>query len=363
MHTDLKFLNALHSIPGVGPATLRALKARCVSWEMVWQADALLLNEVKIPTETQEAFLWKRKSLSPDREMERLIKEGIWMVTEEDQGFPSLLKEIAQSPLVLYGKGNARLLREAKPSVAVVGTRKPTSYGNEVAENITKELSPFATIISGLATGIDTKAHVATLEARGVTFAVLGSGMDRESLFPAENFHLAERIIKEGGLVLSEHPPGTPARKENFPRRNRIISGLSKGVVVVEARERSGALITARFALEQGRDVFAVPGPIFSSASSGPNHLIQEGAALVQCAKDILEAAGIPYTEKEGGKYSGSLGEHEEKIFALLADESISVDHIKEVTELPTQVIVTSLSMLELKGVIKNVGGDSYRKI
>lgn len=360
---DLKFLNALHAVPGIGPATLRTLKSKYKTWEAAWNAEETSLKETGISSTALEAFMWKRGSLSPDREMERLIREGIWMLEESDRRFPPALKEIAHSPLILYGKGDVKVFDSAKPCLAVVGTRKPTPYGIEATDYLVRELSPFLTIVSGLATGIDTKAHQAALEKKGSTFAVIGSGHDRDSLFPAENFHLSERIIGNGGLVLSEHPPGTPAMRDHFPRRNRIISGLSRGIAVIEARERSGALITARFALEQGREVFAIPGPIFSSVSSGPNLLIQEGASLVQCAKDILENLGISYTEEKNEARTEALEGYEEKIFPLLGDEPVNVDFIKAQTGLSTQIIVTSLSMLELKGLIKNFGGDAYKKI
>ena len=245
-------------------------------------------------------------------------------------------------------------------SLAIVGTRRPTSYGMEVAEKLSRELvEAGATIVSGLAMGIDGRAHEAAVDAKGTTIAVLGSGLDDMSLFPPEHRGLARRIVESGNALVSEYAPGTPAVKEHFPARNRIISGLSRGVIVVEARERSGALITARFALEQNRDVFAVPGSMFSPTSAGPHALIREGAKIVRTAQDILEEFGIEYTNSAQG---GAPIEEKEKLLLELLEEPLSVDLIKEKTGMETAAIVATLSLLELKGHIRNFG-DRYQKI
>ncbi len=357
---DIKFLNAFNSIPGVGPATLRLLKKYFSTYEAAWVASDDAIKEARVAAETVDAIVWKRKSIHPDRELEKLVKENIWITTENDERYPALLKEIPAPPVILYGKGNLKQLDQV---IGVVGTRKPTAYGLEVTGSVTQELARAGVgIVSGLALGIDGRAHEAALDAEGYTIAVLGSGVDHRSLFPSLHQGLARRIANAGGAVISEYAPGTPALKEHFPQRNRIISGLSKGVLVVEARERSGALITARFALEQNRDVFAIPGSILSSASYGPHVLIQEGAKLVRGASDIFEELGIVYNKEREQIDHASLKEEERTLLKLL-EEPLTVDAIKEKTKFPTPVIIASLSFLELKGIIKNLGNDTFQKI
>lgn len=362
MNVDLKFLNAFNSIPGVGPVTLRSLKNHFGSFQTAWAASESALKEVNLNEPTQQAILWKRPSLNPDREMQKLIKEKIWLISDRDEDYPEILHEISNSPAALYGTGNIASLKNTT-ALGVVGTRKPTHYGLEATEKITGELARAGvTIVSGLATGIDSRAHATAIENSAKTIAVLGSGLDQNSLFPQENRGLMRRIIESGGAALSEYPPGTPALKEHFPQRNRIISGLSQGILVIEAREKSGALITARFALEQNREVFALPGSIFTPTAVGPNRLIQDGAKLILSATDIFTELGIDYNKEEKKKTEGLLNEKESMLLELL-EEPLGVDFIKEKTGLDTPVIVTSLSMLELKGLVKNLGGDTYQKI
>lgn len=364
MNRDIKFLNAFNSIPGVGPATIRTLKNHFGDYESAWRAEDATLEHLGIAPIPLRSILWKRPSTNPDREMEKLIKENIWLITEEDQNYPPQLKEIAYPPLCLYGRGMPQWSEDLSMNrcFAVVGTRRPTQYGLEATETLTQELAAAGlTIVSGLATGIDTRAHEAALISGGKTIAVVGSGLDSFSLFPQENRGLARRIQNAGSTLLSEYAPGTPALKEHFPQRNRIISGLSRSVLIVEARERSGALITARLALEQNRDVFAIPGSIFSPLSRGTHALIQEGAKLVTSAKDILEEFGIEYTKSTPSDIA-ALTKEEEAILTLLI-EPCAVDHLKAKTQFETSTIVASLSMLELKGLIKNMGNDTYQKI
>lgn len=362
MSRDLKFLNAFNSIPGVGPVTLRTLKNNFGTYENAWRAGDSALHQASLNPLSLRAILWKRASLNPDKEMEKLIRDDIWILSEDDENYPPLLKEISNAPVALYGRGNVKTLYETGVCVAIVGTRRPTHYGLEVTEKIATGLvGSGITVVSGLASGIDGRAHEATLDAEGKTIAVLGSGVDHGSIFPPENKGLARRIAESGGAVISEYAPGTPAVKEHFPQRNRIISGLARGVVVIEAREKSGALITARFALEQNREVFSIPGSIFSPTSAGPHRLIKDGAKLVHSLEDILEELGIEYTN---GKERNSDGlPEEEKLLLAFLIEPVGVDYLKERTHLDTAQIMTSLSLLELKGFIKNMGGDTYQKI
>lgn len=366
MKADIKFLNALNAIPLVGPATLRLLKERFGSYEEAWRAGEGALRELSLDTRILQAILWKRASLHPDREMEKLVREGVWIITEGESDFPQSLREIPYPPVILYARGRREALAYrsgAKLSIAVVGTRRPSHYGLEIAEQIVSQLvAGGCSVVSGLAMGIDGRAHEAALEARGVTIAVLGSGINQDSIFPPEHRGLARRIAESNGVVVSEYAHGTPALKEHFPQRNRIIAGLSRGVVVVEAREKSGALITARLALEQNREVFAIPGPIFSPTSAGPNRLIQDGAKLVRNAADIFAEFGIEYTkESREGAVSGFSPE-EQKIWAIL-EEPLTVDVIKEKSALATPAIIATLSMFELKGLVKNLGQGVYQKV
>ncbi len=363
MSRELKFLNALNGIPGVGNATLRTLQKKFGSFEIAWNAPESELERAGVAAVPLRSILWKRPSVHPDREMEKLIKASVWLLSEDDEKFPPFLKEIPHAPLLLYGKGIPQWDRttDLNRCLGVVGTRRPTSYGLEATEKLVYELSAAGlVIVSGLATGIDTRAHQTTLSANGKTIAVLGSGLDEFSVFPPENRGLLRRIVESQGTVISEYAPGTPPLKEHFPQRNRIIAGLSRGVMVIEAREKSGALITARLALEFNRDVFAVPGSIFSSVSQGPHKLIQEGAKLVLSAKDILEEIGIEYTEQQ--RVDSTNLEEKEKIIFDTLEEPLSVDLIKQKTKFDTALIMTSLSMLELKGFIKNLGNDLYQR-
>ena len=360
--TDLKFLNALNTIPGVGPVTLRALKNHFGTFEAAWHAPESALAGAGLTPRAIQLLLWKRPSLAPDREMERLIKEQVSLITDADTAYPPALKEIPHPPIALYIRGKFTQQIPENISCAVVGSRKPTHYGLEACESIVTGLAHAGiTIVSGLALGIDARAHETALAAAGRTIAVLGSGSDDASLYPRENRGLLRRIIESGGAILSEYPPGTPALREHFPQRNRIVSGISRGVLVIEARIKSGSLITPRLALEQNRDVFAIPGSIFSLYAEGPHRLIQEGAKLVSPAADILEEWGIEYTIKESSAAEG-LGTHEEFLLGLLA-EPLSIDDLKNKTKLETSAIVTSLSLLELEGRVRNLGQDTYQRI
>lgn len=360
-NTDLKFLNAFNSIPNVGAVTLRALKNKFGSYGAAWQANSTELETLGLREDALRAILWKKPSLHPDQEMAKLVRENIWLITAEDPDFPPLLREISTPPALLYGRGDIKILK-AKPLLAVVGTRKPTQYGLEATSVLVRELTEAGvTIVSGLAMGIDARSHEMALENKGKTIAVLGSGVDQNSIFPSENRGLARRILETGSVIVSEYAPTTPAVKEHFPARNRIISGLSQGVLVIEAREKSGALITARLALDQNREVFALPGSIFSLASTGPNKLIKQGAKAVIMVQDIFEELGIDYNKAR--EEEGRLLDEQERLLLELLVEPLGVDLIKEKSGLETAAIIASLSLLELKGRVKNMGGDTYRRI
>ncbi len=359
---EIKFLNAWNAIPGVGAVTLRALKNHFSSFEKAWRMSDSAYALIHLDTQAHEAILARKKSIDPDREIQKLARGNIWMITEADPEYPAMLKEIPVPPVALYGRGNKDALNIGN-NIAVVGTRRPTPYGLESAEAIVAKLAGAGmTVVSGLATGIDTRAHKTALACKGITVAVLGSGVDSPSIFPPENRGLAERIASAGGAVISEYSPETPPVKEHFPMRNRIISGLARGTLVVEAREKSGALITARYALEQNRDVYAVPGSIFSATSAGPNALIREGALAVSAAEHILEALGISYINEQASRADEETSAEESTLLELLTTPH-SIDEIKEKTGQGPGAIVASLSLLELKGRIKNLGSGTFQKI
>jgi len=285
--------------------------------------------------------------------------QEITTLSESDQLYPQLLKEIAHAPKKLFVWGEFPDLKDAW-TIGIVGTRKPTEYGKSIARDVAAELaSGGAIIISGLATGIDREAHVGALQANGKTISVIGSGLDRESFFPQSNWHTAENIVAKGGCVLSEYPVKTPALPGHFPERNRIISGLAQGIIVIEAQERSGALITARLALEQGRDVFAVPGPITSLTSRGPNLLIKEGAVPLLSASDVFEFYGkSPIGKKESSESTEGL---EGKILELLA-QPMSLDELKTNLSVEMSLIQASLSLLELQNKIRESEPGIYTR-
>lgn len=288
----------------------------------------------------------------------------IKQILAEEEIYPKLLGQIHDPPQILYCRGNLNLLN--KTCFAVVGTRKLTSYGKEVTQNTVGGLVRAGfVIVSGLAMGIDAVAHQTTLDVGGETIAVLGGGVDDSMIGPSSNFPLAMNILKNNGLIISEYPEGFHANEKTFPQRNRIVSGLSKGVLVVEAPEKSGALITARCALDQNRDVFAVPGNIFSPKSIGPNNLIKSGAKLVTSAKDILDEYGSNLKLFEDLKPVISTKDPIQKIILAILDEdeTMFIDDIIRKSKKETSKIIAALSVLEIKGLIKNTGNGKYRKI
>lgn len=300
------------------------------------------------------------------KEDSRAKREGIEIITLDDTDYPPSLKSIHSPPLVLYIKG--RLLPQDRLAMAVVGTRKSTYYGNTVAEVLSKDLSERGvTIVSGLASGIDTAAHRGALKGGGRTIAVLGTGID--ICYPSQNRKLFEKI-PEAGAIVSEYPMGTPPHRYNFPLRNRIISGLSLGTVIVEAPERSGALITADLALEQGRDVFVVPGSIFSKASRGAHNLIKQGAKLTENAKDVLDEFDSLKQLISPGQHQAmgmtrriEFGKKEQRIYDTIAAEPIHIDLISERSQISITEVTRILSILELRGIVKQAGCKTFMAI
>lgn len=353
----LKYLLTLHSVEGLGPSRIKKLFDYFGSFEAIWNAKVSDFYQFKFPEKLIANFKIAKKSLDPEKYFQRLEKSGIKIITIFDDNYPSSLREITGAPMIIYYRGiiDEEVLERC---FGVVGTRKPTGYGRIVTEKLTRELVEAGlTIVSGLARGIDTIAHATAIEAGGKTLAVLGGGLFQ--IFPAENTKLAERISNGFGAVLTEFPPSYPHLAGNFPARNRIISGLSKGVLVTEAAEDSGSLITARLAIEQGREVFAVPGPITSSMSEGTSVLLKDGAKLVSSAKDILEELGIksgPVVKVADLK----LSPEEKEILELIKDESRHVDEIARELKKKISDVSSILLKLEILGVVKNLGAGNY---
>jgi DNA processing protein len=282
--------------------------------------------------------------------------EKIKKITIKDRNYPQLLKKIPKAPKVLYLKG--KILAQEK-CFAIVGTRMCSNYGKEIALEIAGDLAGAGlTIVSGLAPGIDTFAHKATLERKGRTIAILGTGLDKKNIYPRSNLKLAEMIVKKGGALISEYSPGSRGTKFTFPERNRIISGLSLGVLVVEAKRKSGALITANWAKKQKRQIFAIPGSINHLNSQGCNYLIKQGAKLVESANDILEELGLQKLNFSNETTGGN--REENLILKALKEEALDADKIIGKTKLPAQKVAALLAILEIKGKVRNLGGNIY---
>ena len=284
--------------------------------------------------------------------------DEIQQVSIEDKNYPESLKKIPDAPKILYYRGS--FIKKEEHCFAVVGTRHPSPYGQQVTLQIAGELANTGlTIVSGLAPGIDTFSHQACVERKKRTIAVLGTGLDEESIYPQQNIELAKKIIENGGCLISELPPKTHGSKFTFPKRNRIISGLSLGVLVVEAKEKSGSLITAKYAEQQRKKIFAVPGPIFSSNSKAPNTLIKNGATLVESVNDILSELGMQSFALAQDKFSAENLE-ESLILNVLREDSLYIDKIIEKTKLNAPTVASTLALMEISGKIRNLGGNVY---
>jgi len=354
---ELKYWVAFSGIAGIGRIRISQLKEYFGSLHDAWKAPEGKLRQAGLDSRSIDALTALRPRMSLDAEMEKLERYRIKVLIQEDSFYPARLKEIYDYPPILYVRGNLPVQDE--PCLAIVGTRRPTIYGRQVTEEIVTDLARSKiTIVSGLALGIDSVAHRAALDAGGKTIAVFASGLD--IVYPGENANLAQAIMEHGALI-SEHPLGAKPKPENFPLRNRIMSGVSLGVLVVEAGERSGALITANQALEQSREVFAIPGSIFSPTSQGTNRLIQEGAKLVRNYTDILQELNLAIVVQQADiKEFSTIDEAESAILKHLSSEPNHIDEICRCSGLTMPEVSSTLAMLELKGLVKQVGSMNY---
>mgnify|MGYP000103159225 CR=1 FL=1 len=363
---DWKYWIALRMVNGIGDVLFKALISRFGNPKEVFSADTFSLKNVEgVGDRTVKAIKEFSDWEGVEKEVNRIERLGIKILPFTDPCYPRNLTGIYNPPPLLYVKGN--YCADDELSLAIVGTRNPDHYGRSVAEKLSGEVAELGiTVVSGLARGVDSLAHLSALKRGGRTIAVLGSGLD--VVYPPENKKLYERILTQGAVV-SEFPLGTPPDSVNFPRRNRIISGLSLGVVVVQASDRSGSLITAFFALEQGRDVFAVPGNIFSKLSAGCNRLIKKGAKLVESVDDILEEieAFRALRSKEGVRsdekkvFPDSLSGEEKTLYMLLSDGTVHVDDVVKLSGLEPARVLSLLLSMELKGLVVQLPGKFFK--
>ena len=354
---DIKYWVGFSFIPSIGRVRLSQLENYFGNLEDAWKAPPAELKRARLDNKVVQAITSWRPRVSLETEMEKLDRYRVAVFTYHDHGYPSRLKEIYDYPPILYVRGS--LLPEDEWCLAVVGTRRATVYGRQVTEEMVADLARSKiTIVSGLAKGIDSIAHHSALEAGGRSIAVFACGLD--TVYPSENANLARRIMQQGA-VISEYPLGIKPRPDNFPRRNRIMSGMSLGVLVVEAGQTSGALITTNMALEQNREVFAIPGSILSPASRGTNRLIQEGAKLVHDYMDILEELNLTAVAQQiEMKEIIPASETESLLLKQLSAEPTHIDEVCRSSGLPVSTVSGTLAMMELKGLIKAVGGMKY---
>ncbi len=367
---------ALSLTQGLGPTKSRKLVEHFGSVEAIFRASLTELEGTGIQAVSAQSLATGKSAELAREEIARVSAAGVTMISMDDSSYPPRLKEIYDPPLILYVRGNSEILTQ--PGIAMVGTRHPTPYGSGMAERLACDLAAQGlVIISGMARGVDTASHRGAISAKGKTLAVFGTGVD--VIYPKENSRLSEQILALGGALISEFPLGTFAAPQNFPIRNRILSGMSVGVLVVEAAEYSGTRITARCALEQNRDVFAVPGNVTNKNSWGPNTLIKQGAKLVATWEDVWEdlpaEVRLALTPRSSLESSGAspaslfpdegLPPHEKRILGLLkADETTHIDELVErlETEMSSSEIFAALFELELTGKVRQMPGKNFVK-
>ena len=355
----MKHLHALNKISGIGPQKIKIIRNHFENFERAWTADLSQLRAAGLGEKTAERIIVERRSINPEEEWARLERDGIKIAAIDSPEYPRLLLEIPNAPYIIYTKGEADT--NSSLLLSIVGSRKYTSYGSQAALNFSRELAAAGiTVVSGMALGIDSFAHRGALDAGGKTIAVLGNGLADDDIYPRNNFSLSREIIGNG-MLLSEYPPGTAAGPLTFPARNRIIAGMSLGTIVVEAGDQSGALLTAQMALDYNREVFSVPGSIFSSQSFGTNNLIKKGARMVTGVKDILDELDLNFSRTEKEKVIRAPETKEEEILLkTLSSDPAHIDNIAKITKLKTSTVSSTLSMMEIKGWVRNIGGQNY---
>jgi DNA processing protein len=359
--TESEYLTAIYAFSFFGPARLKLLLSYFKKAKKIWTASKSELEETGLSEKKVSEFVGYRKNFDIEEYFKKLGTYKVKVVTIFDKDFPKNLKDLDGAPLALYYKGSLDSLN--LNSIAIVGTRQMTSYGKEVTERFSSELGNLGvTIISGLARGVDTTAHRACLSVGGKTVAVLGNGLD--SVYPPENTQLAAEIVKSGGAIISEYPLGYPALPVNFAIRNRIVSGLSDAVIVIEGAEKSGTLLTANHAAEQGKTVFAIPGQITSPLSAAPLYLLKNGAKMATSVKDILDELDLQVkVDKERIQKIVPDTKEEGELLEILKNEALYLDELVRISGSKTSEISARLTIMEMKGMVKNLGKGMYRKI
>lgn len=362
MNQDLKYWIAITRHPKIGAIRFKKLYNFFPDLKTAWEQATLNdLKEAGIEENLAEDFLLKKKDINPDQELELLKINQVNAITIQEAEYPSLLKEIYGAPPVIFYRGD--LTKYHEQSLAIVGTRNISSYGHQIVNELITDLSSHEiNIVSGLALGVDTQAHLAALKNNLTTIAVLASGLDEKNIYPGNNRRLAQNIIEKNGLIISEFPIGTMPLKHHFPIRNRIISGLSRGTLIIEAGETSGALITAHYALEQNREVLAIPGNISNLNSLGTNNLIKQGAKMVTGVNDVLEIFQFPLTTPAIKEEIKPANEIEAKILTIISDSPTHIDKIVALSGLPASTINANLTIMEMQGKISNIGNMNFIK-
>ena len=354
---DKQYWVGFNLVRGIGAVRMRALLAYFDSLAEAWDASPARLQEAGLSPKVAETVAKVRAGVDLERVWSQIEAQGITILTWEDELYPPRLKEIEQPPPIIYVRGEITL--DDHFAVAIVGTRRITPYGRQITEELAAFLAgQGVTVVSGLARGVDAVAHSSALKAGGRTIGVLGSGVDK--IYPPEHSQMAGKMMKQGA-ILSDYAVGTAPESANFPPRNRIISGLSMATVVIEAGETSGALITAGFAAEQGREVFAVPGNILAPQSKGTNKLIQTGAHPLLSPQDLMQALNLTRTgEFKAARKAIPADALEAQLLAALGAEPVHVDEIRSQTGLPIEKVSATLTLMELKGMVRQVGGMNY---
>jgi DNA processing protein len=357
MKEDTKYWIGFNLVKGIGPVRLEMLLNYFGDIRSAWDARPYQLLAAGLSETLLTRLIEIRNQVGLDELVEKIHLQGISVLTWVDPDYPDRLREIDQSPFVLYLKGDIK--PEDTWAVAIVGTRRYSPYGRQVTEDIAHTLARNGiTIISGLARGVDGIAHQSALDVGGRTLAVLGSGLD--VIYPPEHRSLAGKICRNGALI-SDYPPGTPPEGSNFPPRNRIISGLSKAILVIEAGEKSGALITATYAAEQGREVFAVPGKITSSLSKGSNLLIKQGAHPLLNPQDVLDLLNMTLAAEHSIIRKTLPGDPKEAVlYQIVGDDPLHVDEISSLVKMPIEEVTATLALMELKGMVRKTFGMKY---
>ena len=347
----------INLVKGIGAVRLRGLLDFFGDAKTAWEANSADLRAAGLSPAIVKRFIHTRENVNLQKVWDDIAAKNIRVMNWEDADYPARLREIAQPPPILYLRGE--ILEEDAWAVAIVGTRRVTAYGRQVTEEVAAFLAQKGiTIVSGLARGVDGIAHQAALKAGGRTIAVLGSGVNR--IYPPEHRNLAQSIEKSGA-VISDYAPDTPPEGSNFPPRNRIISGLSMATIIIEAGQTSGALITANFALEQGREIFALPGNIYAPQSKGPNKLIQKGAHPLLQPRDILEVLDLTrITQHKSAQQTLPTDATEIQLLSSLSHEPSHIDEIRAKTGLAVEKVSSTLVMMELKGMVRHVGNMNY---